>query len=66
MELLVQEQPYLQMMSGMRVTALPDNSVAGAQRMADKARALLGQLAKIDTAALGHDEWTLRRKRGHA
>ncbi len=52
---LVREQPYLQMMSGMRVTALPDNSVAGAQKMANTAKALLDKLATIDPATLSHD-----------
>ena len=53
---LVQEQPYLQMMSGMKVKALPDNSIAGAQRQARSAQARLDQLAAIDSSQLSHDD----------
>ena len=53
---VVKETPYLQLMAGMKVTALPDNSFAGAKRQASDAQAWLEQLAEIDEAQLSHDD----------
>lgn len=53
---LTEETPYLQMMAGMRVPGLPDNSFDGAQEQASKARARLEQLHNLDRDQLTHDD----------
>ena len=53
---LTEETPYLQMMAGLRVPGLPDNSFEGAQEQAAKAQERLEKLRGIDRDQMAHDD----------
>lgn len=53
---MAEDNAYFKLISGERVTKLPDNTLAYVQEAADKTREMLDKLGNIDTTALSHQD----------
>lgn len=53
---MTEDNAFIKLISGEPVTKLPDNTLTKAKQAAEKAQAMLDQLAQIDATALSHQD----------